>query len=99
MHVRAALLHNHQLKVHRLTRKYEPIKNGDKTKFIYLKTPNPIHENVVGFTQYLPQEFGLNNYIDYETQFQKTFLDPIEHILKAVGWSSEEVQSLEDFFG
>jgi DNA polymerase elongation subunit (family B) len=99
MHVRAALLHNHQLKVHSLTRKYEPIKNGDKTKFIYLKTPNPIHENVVGFTQYLPQEFGLNNYIDYETQFQKTFLDPIEHILKAVGWSSEEVQSLEDFFG
>ena len=99
IHVRAALLHNNQLKVHGLTRKYEPIKNGDKTKFVYLKTPNPIHENVVGFTQYLPQEFGLNNYIDYETQFQKTFLDPIEHILKAVGWSSEEVQSLEDFFG
>ncbi len=99
IHVRAALLHNNQLKVHGLTRKYEPIKNGDKTKFIYLKTPNPIHENVIGFTQYLPKEFGLNNYIDYETQFQKTFLDPIEHILKAVGWSSEEVQSLEDFFG
>jgi DNA polymerase elongation subunit (family B) len=99
IHVRAALLHNNQLKVHGLTRKYEPIKNGDKTKFVYLKQPNPIHENVVGFTQYLPQEFGLNNYIDYETQFQKTFLDPIEHILKAVGWSSEEVQSLEDFFG
>ena len=99
IHVRAALLHNKQLKVHGLTRKYEPIKNGDKIKFIYLKQPNPIHENVIGFTQYLPKEFGLNNYIDYETQFQKTFLDPIEHILKAVGWSSEEVQSLEDFFG
>jgi DNA polymerase elongation subunit (family B) len=99
IHVRAALLHNQQLKAHGLTRKYEPIKNGDKTKFIYLKKPNPIHENVIGFTQYLPKEFGLNNYIDYETQFQKTFLDPIEHILKAVGWSSEEVQSLEDFFG
>ena len=99
IHVRAALLHNHQLKVHNLTRKYEPIKNGDKTKFVYLKKPNPIHENVIGFTQYLPEEFGLNNYIDHETQFQKSFLDPIEHILKAVGWSSEEVQSLEDFFG
>ncbi len=99
IHVRAALLHNKLIKDNSLQKKYQPIRNGDKTKFVYLKKPNPIHENVVGFTQYLPDEFGLNNYIDYDTQFQKTFLDPIEHIFKAVGWNTEDVNSLEEFFG
>ena len=65
---------------------------------MYLRKPNPIHENVIAFTDYLPEEFGLSKYIDHETQFQKTFLDPIEPVLDAVGWSSEEVASLEDFF-
>lgn len=98
IHVRAALLHNKLLKDHGLTRKYEPIKNGEKIKFIYLKSPNSIKENVIGFSQYMPTEFGLEQYIDYDLQFEKTFLGPIEHILKAIGWSSEEVGSLEDFF-
>ena len=99
IHVRAALLHNKLINDKSLQKKYQPIRNGDKTKFVYLRKPNPIHENVVGFTQYLPDEFGLNNYIDYDTQFQKTFLDPIEHIFKAVGWNTEDVNSLEEFFG
>ena len=98
IHVRAALLHNRLLKEHSLTKRYEPIKNGEKIKFVYLKIPNSIKENVIGFNQYLPKEFALDKYIDYELQFQKTFLDPVEPIFKAVGWNSEEVQSLEDFF-
>lgn len=75
------------------------VQNGDKIKFIYLRKPNPIHENVIAFPDYLPEEFGLAKYIDYDLQFKKTFLDPIEPILDAVGWTSEEVASLEDFFG
>ncbi len=98
IHVRAALLHNRLLKEHSLTKRYEPIKNGEKIKFVYLKIPNSIKENVIGFNQYLPKEFALDKYIDYELQFQKTFLDPVDPIFKAVGWNSEEVQSLEDFF-
>jgi DNA polymerase elongation subunit (family B) len=87
------------LEQYSLDKKYEPIKNGEKIKFIYLKVPNSLKENVVGFTQYLPDEFALSKYIDYELQFTKTFLGPIEPILKAVGWSSEQQSSLEDFFG
>jgi len=99
IHVRAALLHNRQIKEKGITKRFEPIRNGDKIKFVYLRTPNPIKENVIGFTQYLPEEFGLHDYIDYETQFEKTFLDPIEPIFKAIGWNTEEINTIEDFFG
>ena len=99
MHVRAALLFNHMVKEHSLRKKHELINNGDKIKFIYLRTPNHIHENVIGFSDYLPDEFGLHKYVDHELQFQKTFLDPIEPVLNAVGWKHKEMASLEDFFG
>ena len=97
IHVRGAILHNNAL-TGELTMKYEPIKNGDKVKFAYLKLPNPLKENVVSFKDFLPPELQLDSYIDYDTQFQKTFLDPIEPILTALGWSHERKASLEAFF-
>lgn len=99
MHVRGSLLFNHQVNNLSLKKKYPLINNGDKIKFVYLRMPNPIHENVIAFSDYLPDEFRLHKYIDYDTQFQKTFLDPIEPVLQAVGWNHEEVANLEDFFG
>ena len=99
MHVRAALLYNNRIDNLSLGKKYQHIKNGDKIKFIYLRKANPMRENVIGFIDYLPEEFKLHQYIDHDMQFQKTFLDPIEPVLQAVGWNHEEVANLEDFFG
>jgi len=99
IHVRGSILYNKLIEDMQLKKKYEPINNGEKIKFLYLRQPNSIHENVIAFPDYLPEEFGLRKYIDHELQFQKTFLDPIEPILDAVGWTSKEVASLEDFFG
>lgn len=99
IHVRGSILYNKLVEDMQLKKKYEPINNGEKIKFLYLRQPNSIHENVIAFPDYLPEEFGLRKYIDHEIQFQKTFLDPIEPILDAVGWNSKEVASLEDFFG
>jgi DNA polymerase elongation subunit (family B) len=99
IHVRGSLLYNKLVLDLDLKKKYAAIQNGEKIKFVYLRKPNTIRENVISFPDYLPEEFALSKYIDFETQFQKTFLDPIEPILDAVGWTSEEVSSLEDFFG
>jgi DNA polymerase elongation subunit (family B) len=74
------------------------IKEGEKIKYIYLDPKNPIREDVIAFTQVLPAEFGLHRYIDNDTQFEKSFLDPAKIILNAIGWKAEEEATLEDFF-
>ena len=98
IHARGGLLYNKMLIDLSLQKKHQQIGNGDKIKFVYLKTPNVLKENVVSFPEYLPEEFGLHRYIDYDLQFQKTFLDAIDPILEAIGWSSKEVATLNDFF-
>ena len=98
IHVRGSLLYNMKRKDLGLTQ-YPNLRNGDKVKFLYLRTPNPIKENVIAFPDYLPKEFGLHRYIDYELQFKKSFLDAVDPILNAIGWSSIEISTLEEFFG
>ena len=99
IHVRGALLYNHHVSDLFLDKKYSQISSGDKIKFSYLRLPNPIKENVISFPDFLPQEFKLHKYIDYDTQFDKTFIEPLNPILEAVGWSVKEQNTLEEFFG
>ena len=98
IHVKGAILYNHMLKKLDLTKKYELIKEGEKLKFTYLKSPNPLRDTVISYPIRLPKEFGLHEYVDYDTQFDKTFLDPIKIILDCIGWKTEKASSLEDFF-
>lgn len=99
IHVRGALMYNDVLVKKDLTKLYTKIQNGEKIKFIYLKKPNPVNENVISFPLNLPKELNLHKYVDYDLMFDKTFLDPLTAILDAVGWSIEEKNTLEDFFG
>ncbi len=96
--VKGALLHNHYINIKGLEKKYEPIRDNDKVKFIYLKEPNPIKEKVITFSRVLPKELDLEDFIDYNLQFEKTFLDPLKAILDAIGWKSKEVSTLEGLF-
>ena len=99
IHVRGALLYNHYNKKNKLTHKYPLIQDGEKIKFVYLKTPNKIAENVISYLNTFPKEFGLDKQVDYELQFNKSFLEPIKVIMDVIGWQPEKVASLEFLFG
>ena len=98
IHVRAAILHNGLIKSKRLEDRYQPIRSGDKIKYVYLMTPNPIGENVIGYIDVLPEEFGLHDYVDYKLQFEKSFLAPIENLFGSCGWNVRGGGNLADFF-
>lgn len=98
IHVRGALVYNDLLRKLNLDKKYRKIQNGDKVKFCYLKVPNSAKSNVISFVDFLPTEFGLHKDIDYETQFEKAFISPILPVLDAVGWTAENLNTVDDFF-
>tara|TARA_B100000965_G_scaffold277464_1_gene235264 strand:- start:2627 stop:5113 length:2487 start_codon:yes stop_codon:yes gene_type:complete len=98
IHVRGALLYNHYIKKHNLQHKHPFIQEGEKIKFMYLKTPNPIHENCISFFGDLPKEFGIEKYVDYQTQFEKSFLEPLKNVLQCIGWNHQKTISIGSFF-
>ena len=98
IHIRGALLFNHYVKEKKLTNKYSLIQNGEKIKFCYLKKPNIIQENVISFIQDFPKELDLEKYVDYDLQFEKSFVEPLKAILDAIGWNVEKTVNLELFF-
>jgi len=98
LHVKGALVFNNELCKRGLDKTYEKIMEGEKVRYVYLKEPNPYQSASLAFTTQIPTEFELPKYIDYNRQFDKTFLDPLKIILTAVGWKSEHVNTLEDFF-
>jgi DNA polymerase elongation subunit (family B) len=99
IHVRGALLFNHYIKEMGLEKQYQPIRDGDKIKFVYLRTPNRIQEDIISFAQELPKELDLHRFIDYDKQFQKVFLDALQIVIEPLRWNVEEQSTLEDFFG
>mgnify|MGYP003134203584 CR=1 FL=1 len=98
IHVRGALLYNYFLNHYNIDKKYEKIFSGDKIKFLYLKLPNRVKENVIAFNGTLPDEFRVKEHIDYDLQFDKGYLEPIKSILETIGWDTEKRATLEDFF-
>jgi DNA polymerase elongation subunit (family B) len=99
IHVRGALVYNKLLADRKLDNRYETVKEGEKIKFCYLKTPNPLRENVVSVVNTLPRQLELDKYIDYNLQFTKAFLDPLKIILDAIGYQTEKKSTLDSFFG
>ena len=98
IHVRGALMYNKKIKDNDLGHKYPTINNGEKIKFLYLKLPNVVGENVISFISEFPKELNIEPYIDYDIQFNKSFVEPVKAILDSIGWEVEKRQTLEAFF-
>jgi DNA polymerase elongation subunit (family B) len=87
IHVKGAIVYNNYLKEQGKDRTYMTVKDGDKGKFCYMKLPNPIRVPVMTTPGTLPREFGLEKYIDRDTQFTKAFVEPLKNIVENIGWS------------
>ena len=98
IHVKGALLYNRYLKEKNLEKKYEKIEEGEKIKFCYLKQPNPVFDTVFAIKDVLPKEFELQEFIDYERQWEKAFTEAVKDIVDARGWQMKKSSSLFDFF-
>ena len=98
IHIRGAIMFNHYIKQRKLENRYEIIRDGEKIKYIFIRKPNPTGENVISFINELPSEFELTKYIDYDTMYQKSFIDPLQAILTSIGWQTERTATLFDFF-
>jgi len=98
IHVKGALVYNYWLRRLKLDTQYDFIQPGEKVKFLHLKPRNPFEDEVIAFVRRIPAEFELEKYVDYDVQFQKSFLEPLEIVLKCIGWRSEESSTLEGLF-
>ena len=98
LHVRGTLLYNFHISKNKLEYKYPLVQEGEKIKYLFLHRNNPIHENVVSFLSTFPRELGLEGSIDRDTQFKKSFLDPLQIITNVIGWETERKANLDFLF-
>lgn len=95
IHVAAALAFNRFIRDTGLTKKYTPIRSGEKIKFCYLLNPNPFKSHVIGWnTTAAPKELNLEMYIDRQHNFYVGFLKPIQTLMEIVGWSTSRCESV-----
>ena len=102
MHIKGCLIYNHMIRKKKLTNKYPIIQDGEKIKYLELRQPNPLNYNVISFATKVPKELDIYKYIDYDSQYMKSFVEPLSFITNQIGWSIDRSfgtqTTLEDFF-
>ena len=102
MHIKGVILYNHFVRKQKLTNKYPLIQEGEKIKFLNMRTPNHMQSGVISFITKLPKELDIHKYLDYDMQFDKAFVEPLTFICNQIGWKIDRSYgtqtTLEDFF-
>ncbi|MCG7944976.1 MAG: hypothetical protein N0C84_01370 [Candidatus Thiodiazotropha taylori] len=97
-HIRGAIQFNRLLSLHNLDNVWEPIKDGEKGKFIYLKQPNNTSSDTISFMTDIPTEYGVVEHVDLDKMWEKIIVDPAKGILQPLGWTVEKRITLDSFF-
>ena len=87
IHVKGAILYNYLIKKNKLQNKYPNIQEGDKIKFLHLKQPNVYVSTAFSFMTNVPKELDIIDNIDYDIQFEKSFVEPLKFITEKMNWS------------
>ena len=102
IHVKGAILYNHLVRKQKLQNKYPLILEGDKIRFLHLRQPNIFQSTAFSFITSVPKELDIQSKIDYDVQFEKSFVEPLKFITDKINWIIDtgygEQGSLEDFF-
>ena len=102
IHCKGAILYNHLIRKNKLANKYPYIQEGDKIKFLHLKSPNRYQCSSISFMTKLPKELDFHKIVDRDTQFEKSFIEPLNFILQRINWLVDRSYgtqgSLEDFY-
>ena len=102
-HVKAAITYNQLLAFYKVPYKYEPMKDGDKIKWVYLKT-NPLGLDTTGLKGHNdpPQILKLvEQYIDYDRIWEKELENKLDDFYKAMNWEkpNPNLNKAAEFFG
>lgn len=95
-HVKASLYHNHFLKKFNVQGR-TMIMSGDKILFVGLKS-NPTGCDTIAFQGSFPEEFNLRRYVDYESNWDKNFIAPMNNLLGAIRWEPTKTATVMDWF-
>ena len=102
IHCKGAILYNYLLKKNKLTHKYPLIQNGEKIRFLHLREPNLYQSTSISFITELPKELDITSLIDYDVQYEKSFVEPLTFITSKMGWNVDmsfgTQLTLEGFF-
>ena len=102
IHCKGAILYNYLLKKNNLTHKYQLIQNGEKIRFLHLREPNLYQSTSISFITELPKELEITSLIDYDVQYEKSFVEPLKFITDKIKWNLDmsfgTQLTLEGFF-
>jgi DNA polymerase elongation subunit (family B) len=102
-HVKAAIAYNRWLRINKMDKKFESIRNNDKIKWVYLKD-NPLKLPTMALRGYDdPPELTefVQKYLDYEAAFENGLKNKLEDFYNAQSWGklpTDMNQAAERFF-
>ena len=101
VHTKASVIYNDLLK-HFKAMNHEPISNGNKVRWVYLKT-NPYNIDGIAYKGYDdPQQIidFINKYVDRDKLFDKALSKKIKMFYDAMSWDMpvDKKNTIEKFF-